>query len=168
MLWREDRAVHADETFAVALEIGADEIPRSPLQNGDDLAGAGYVGPVGFAREADEHDIAGRGVEGVVLGDADVGRRLAFDEVRPDVAGPRAGAAVGPRHRAVRRGGANGVVLADLDAPLLEQGAEAPPEVGVLRRGDAELAGQRLGFERLVALTADGGQDLFFESSHYR
>ena len=64
----EDGAVDADVALAVALEVGADELPRGPLQDAQDLAAGAEVGPVGLARDADQHLVAGGGVEGVVFG----------------------------------------------------------------------------------------------------
>ena len=39
----EDGAVHADEALAVALEVGADELARGPLEDADDLARRRHV-----------------------------------------------------------------------------------------------------------------------------
>ena len=62
MLWREDGAVDADESLAVALEVGADEGAGGPFENADDLAG-GVLDVRCLAGDADQHLVAGGGVE---------------------------------------------------------------------------------------------------------
>src|SRR5262249_20096746 len=54
----EDRAVHADEALGVALEVGADELARGPLEDADDLTARAEVGPLRLAADADEHSVA--------------------------------------------------------------------------------------------------------------
>jgi hypothetical protein len=58
------------------------------------------------------------------------------------------------------------VVLADLDGPLGEQGAQGALELGVGGRGHAELAREGLGLERLIVTPAEGGEDAVAEVGH--
>src|SRR5262249_40364286 len=138
---------------------GADELPGGALQDTDDPADGVETGTVGPAGEAHQNLVAGGGVEAVLLADAHLGADLALDGVGPDVADACAGAAEGAGDGAVRRGGADGVVLADLDPAVGEQAAQGALELGVLRRGDAELARQGPGLERLVAAPLEEGED---------
>ena len=104
----EDRAVDADVALPLALEIGADELPRGPLEDVARLCPVGpRSGPVGLAGDADEDGVAGGGVERVALGDEDFRTDLALDDVGPDEAEAGRGAAIDARDRAVRRGRAN-------------------------------------------------------------
>src|SRR5262249_25078539 len=75
-------------------------------------------------------------------------------------------AAVDARGGAVRLGRADGVVLADLDAALLEERAQGLAEVGVAVRGDVQLARQGLGLERRVGLARQVREDLLGETGH--
>src|SRR5581483_1490368 len=162
----EHGAIDAHETLAVPLEVGADEALGGPFEDANDLAERTEVGPVRLARDTHEHGVAGGGVAGVFLVDADFGARLALDELRADVAGSGSGAAKGTGDGAVRLGGAHRVILTHLDAAVFYKGTQGAAKVGVLRRRDAELARQRLGLERLVVLAADGAEDEVFKSGH--
>ena len=166
MLWLKTVPSTRTKTLAVALEVGADELARRPLQDADDPTDWAEIGPTGFARDAHEDGIAGGGVEGVFLVDANLGAGLAFDQVRPHVADAGSGAAKGPGDGAVRLAGPNGVVLAEFDTAVLEERTQGAAKVGVLGRRHVELAGQRLGLERRIALARNGGEDLIFESGH--
>src|SRR5262249_51639171 len=120
----EHGAVDAHEAVAVALEVGADELPGGPLQDPDDPPGRAEGGLVGLARDAHQDGVAGGGVQGVALADADLRPGAPVGGVGPDVADPGAGAAVGPGDGAVGRGLADGLVLAQLDAAFAEQFAQ--------------------------------------------
>jgi hypothetical protein len=87
--------------------------------------------------------------------------------MRPDEAEPAGGAAVDPGGGAVRVGRADGVALADLDAALLQEGAQGLAEVGVAVGRDVELACQGLGLERLVVLVRQVREDLLREVRHW-
>src|SRR5258707_10155592 len=107
----EDRAIHAYQSLAVALVVGADEVAAGALQHADDRTRRVDVGAVGLAREADEDGVAGGGVEAFAFGNADFGAGLALDQMGPDVAGARRGAAERAGDGAVGRDRADGVVL---------------------------------------------------------
>jgi hypothetical protein len=162
----EHRAVDAHVAVAVALEVGADEVVGGPLQHAHHPPQRAQVGPVGLAQDPHQHDVAGGGVVGVVLAHAHLGAGLAVDGVRPDEAGAGGGAAERPGDGPVRRGGADGVVLARLDAAVAQELPQGAAELGVLRGGHAELAGEGLGLERLVVGPPDGGEDLVGEVGH--
>src|SRR5262249_21238538 len=66
----------------------------------------------------------------------------------------------------VRPGGPDGVVFAHLDAALLEQLAQRPPEVAVTALRQAELAGQGFRLDGLVGLLGEGSQDLLGDVRH--
>src|SRR5262249_53194898 len=155
-----------DEPLAVALEVGADEVARGAFQHADDAAGRRRVAVRRLAQDADEDGVAGDGVEGVALADAHLGADLSLDGGRTDVAGAARGAAERVDDAAVRRGGAQGVVLCQLDASVAQQVLEGAAEVAVLVGGYAEPPGERLRLERRVALAADGGEDLLFVRWH--
>src|SRR5262249_19559770 len=159
-------AVHADVALAVALEVGADELARRPLEDLDDPARRAKTGTVRLLRDLDEDLVAGGGVEGVILTDEDFRPGPAVDGVRADEAEAGRRPAVDADGGAVRRRGADGLVLAQLDAALADQVFERPAEVAVFPLRNAQLTGQRLRLDRLVVPPRDGGQDLVFEFGH--
>src|SRR5207248_581710 len=118
------------------------------------------------AEEPDEDGVAGGGVEGVALLDADLLRGPAVDGLRADVARALGGLVERARDGAETGRRTDRVVLADGDAALAGEVAEAAAEVAVEGGGDAELAGECLGLERAIALLADRGQDLRCEVIH--
>src|SRR5439155_10969648 len=74
----EHAAVHADQPFALALEVGADELARGPLQHAQHFALGGGIA-AGRAGDADQYLVAGGGVAAVVRGDGDLGAGLAVE-----------------------------------------------------------------------------------------
>src|SRR5262249_52443563 len=85
---------------------------------------------------------------------------------RADEAVAGGGLVKGARDGARRLRGADRVVLAHHDAPLLEQLAQRSPEVGILVRRDSDLARQGLGLEWLIALPRHRGEDLLGKVRH--
>ncbi len=83
--------------------------------------------------------------------------------MRPNEAAAAAKGAVGADDGAVRRRGAECVILGEFEPAFAEQVLERAAEVAVIVRGDTDAARQRLGLERRVSLAADGGEDLVFE-----
>ena len=61
----ENSAIDAHQSLAVALEIGADELPRRSFENANNLAGGEQSGRLGLRVRAHEHGVAGGGVEGM-------------------------------------------------------------------------------------------------------
>src|SRR5262249_15821674 len=83
-------------------------LARGALQDLDDLAGRTDVGAARAAQDADEHLVAGGGVEAVLLADADLGADVAIDGVRPHVAGAGGGLAEDARDGGLAGGGRGG------------------------------------------------------------
>ena len=161
----ENRAVHADVSLAFALEVGPHELTGRPLQHlqddpsGSDLAAA-------LVAQLDQDLVARDRIESVVRADGDLGTCLAINQMGPHKAESGAGTPKGPGDGPQLAGEANGLVLADVQSSLANQFAQAAAKVAVLLLRDTQLAGQGLGFERRVRLSADGGQDLFGKVGH--
>ena len=86
MLWLKTVPSTRTKPWPVALEISADKLAGGPFEDLQDFAGRAKVGAARLAGDADQHFIAGGGVEGVAFADQDVRAELAVDGVRPDEA----------------------------------------------------------------------------------
>src|SRR5437016_14314558 len=91
---------------------------------------------------------------------------MAIDGMRPDKTCARRGLAINADDRAMRLHRPNRVVLADLDAMLLEQIAQRAAKLSVRSARNPQLACQRFRLQRLVILARKSGYDLFFEIWH--
>ena len=124
----EDGAIDADVALAVALEVGADELARGPFEDLQTISPRGpESGRLGLrvmrtrtsspvaASSASSSRMKISGPAVPVDGDAAGRSRSRRSVVRKM-----------PVTRAVRLGGADGVVLAELDAALLDQVAQQP------------------------------------------
>src|SRR5262249_29739559 len=115
----ENGAVHADVAVALPLEVGADELvggPRQDLQK--DAARPKLAAPL--ADDIHQYLVPGRGVQGIVGADGDVGAGLAIDDLRPHETHPGRSAAIHADNAPVRGGGANDVILAELNLTLAD------------------------------------------------
>ena len=164
----EHGAVYADESLALALVIGADELARGALEHAHDFARRAQPRPVGLARDPHQDLIARGRIERVVAADVDLGNAMPVDHVRPDEAVAARQPAKDAGHRPVRLDGAYRVIAADLQALLGDQAAQRVLESAVLRTGNLELPRQSLRLERMISLASDRGQDLFFQVGHER
>src|ERR1700687_1907622 len=110
----EDGAVDANETLAVALEIGSDELAGGASQALPHDSGRPKVGAVGLAGDAHQALVAGGGVEAVALADDDLGARFAVDQVGPHETRAGGGTAIDAGNGAVGLTGADRAVLNNL------------------------------------------------------
>ena len=162
----EDRAVHAHKPLAIPLEVGADELPGGPLQHLQDFSRGGKVRPIRFAGDSSQHLIPGRGIQGMPFGNEHFLADGAVDGMGPDETASRGVPPVHPRDCSVGKSRPHGMVLADFDPFLPDQGAQALTEIPIAGCGNPQLARQRLGLEGLVSLARQRGQDLFFDIGH--
>src|SRR5262249_23946464 len=114
-------SIHADKSLPIALKIGADELPRGPLEHLQDLARRTEIAAVRLARDPHQPFIAGRCVEGRLFADEDLWSGVSINGMRPHEAGAGGGAAEDPRHGAMRLRWPNRVVAAESEPLLVEQ-----------------------------------------------
>src|SRR5262249_20756532 len=117
----ENRAIDADVSLTIALEIRADELPRGSFQHLEDFTARTEVAAVGLADDAHEHLVTGGGVLGVFGPDEDFRAGLAVDDMGPNEAEAVRRPPEDAGHGAVRLGRADRVVLPELEALLLDQ-----------------------------------------------
>ncbi len=162
----EYRAIDAHVTLSFALEIGADELVGGAFEDLHDLAGRAQVRPARLLFDPDQDLIAGGGIADGVLRDVDFLADGAIDRMGPDEAEAAFVFAKDAAGRAMRRHRPHRLVLADLEAALLDKSFEEPAKIRIVSGRHAQLAGQALGFERLIIFPGQGGQDLLREFFH--